>query len=170
MNGVDESKLTDLQLLFLEAVRKWLDTVTAVEWQVKPRGRGKSYCYDVEVHPDSPGSLPVIASAEPKEIIMFFTEYWHHHFDPAIEGSLEEVVSEASSFLEAATSGDFKVVVKKSSGKPYIALSYIRREGKWRSYGSVEIRLILTAVNPLKKHVEIEELMNSPGTPDVASR
>ncbi len=32
---LDKSKLTELQLLFLEGVKRWLDTVTGVTWQME---------------------------------------------------------------------------------------------------------------------------------------
>jgi hypothetical protein len=164
---LDRSGLTELQLVFLEQIEGWLPTLKATHCRIERRASGKHDSFDVKIKPGRPNSLAIIASAEPKEIIVFFSDRWHHHFDPSIfKESPHEISKQAIDFLDAAPFGRFKLVLKKKkrSGEPYKACSYIFKDGSWKSFRSTEIYKFWYSLLPFKTEVQTEELMNAPQT------
>jgi hypothetical protein len=134
---LDRTRLTELQLTFLDYAGKWLATIKEANCQIKPRVEKQSYSYEIEVKPHHSGSFTVSAFAEPEEIVVFF-EGWHRHFSPADENELvEEVCKSALGLMEAGISGQCKLIVKKASGKGYRWSLYFLNEGKWEFYSIV---------------------------------
>jgi hypothetical protein len=129
---VDKSRLTELQLIFLDLVEKWLDSLEGSDWEIKPHGRRKAYFIDVEVKPRRPGSVAVVACAEPGEILILVGDR-ECLLDPKIEDEpASQTARTAVAILDAATCGRLKIVARKASGKPYKWTWCLYEDGKWK--------------------------------------
>jgi hypothetical protein len=160
-HGLDKSKLTQLQFAFLERLEQWLDSLEGADWQIKPRGRRKTYSFTLEVKPRRADSVEVVADAEPEEILVFIEER-EYLLNPEMEDeSSTETSQRAVSLLDAETSGKLKIRVTKASGKPYKWTSYLYRKGEWERF-YCESKLWFNWLGPRTTE---EFLINEPGSP-----
>ena len=137
---VDKSKLSDLQLRFLDCVETWLEKKARLVWRINPWLKRGVYGYELIAKPDRSASHHVWVVAEPEETILFFNDYpWHYHLGVSMGAfsSAAEVCEASIALLDAMVCGTFKMVVKKSSGKPYKWTAYVVFEdGEWRRLGA----------------------------------
>lgn len=129
---LDESRLTEFQLIFLGLVEKWLDSLKGCDWEVKPYGRKKTYSFEVEIRPRRRGSEPVAAGAERDQILIFFGDR-ECLLDPNIEDEPpSETCRRAVAVLDGATRGGLKIVARKASGRPYKWTWCVYEDGEWK--------------------------------------
>lgn len=129
---LDKSRLTELQLIFLDLVEKWLDSLEGCDWEVKAYGRRKTYSFEVEVKPRRPGSVAIAACAERGALLMFVGDR-ECLLDPKIEEeSASEISRRAIALLDAATCGRLKIITRKASGKPCKWTWCLYENGEWK--------------------------------------
>lgn len=157
---LDKSKLSDLQLRFLACVQTYLGEEAGLVWRVNPSLERGIYRYELIAKPDRSGSHHVWVVAEPEETILFFNDCpWHYHLGVSMGAysSEAEVCEESIALLDAMLSGAFKMLVKKSSDKPYKWTAHVMiQDGEWRRLGTA------TALwHNYFGHRTIEELSNA---------
>lgn len=134
---IDKSKFNELQLLFLEEIKKYLNTTKSIIHNFEPVVTKKHYSYKIKVKPDYPNSHAVTAHIDPCEITLIFGGE-HHHFNPddEFDQSNNKACEAALAFMDGLLHGKCKLVIRKANGKPYRWTFYCKYQGTWRFHST----------------------------------